>query len=142
MHPTSNGNYLYHFIGQGTRAIAYRREFAEYVVTQKNYNLSDLWLLDMLSKMRNKAWKTNCDKPNMACLVDPPIFEHEPSLSQRFRDSGRLNHWPQAVRKKKVITFALTYVRRNWVSATEHKRLPWSWESLRSSDMAFTSCGH
>ena len=80
----------YDFVGQGARAIAFRRDFAEEVCNTKINDWYDLLLLGILSQKRMKSYWSHKDQPNLACLVDPPLFTHEPDFSERFRGSGRL----------------------------------------------------
>ena len=80
----------YDFVGQGSRALALRREFAQEICETKISDWYDLFLLGLVSQKRMKSYYSHKDQPNMACLVDPPLFTHEPDFSERFRGSGRL----------------------------------------------------
>ena len=84
------GTYQYKFVGQGARAIAYSREFAQKVLAERVANFWDLHLLGLLSQMQNKLWRENKYSPHMTVFCDPPVFTHVPTFTERFRGSGRL----------------------------------------------------
>ncbi len=85
-----SGQWRYAFIGQGARAIAYRRSFAEQVLEEPVGTFWDMHLLQLITKKRTDAWWARPDKPFLACYCDPPIFTHVPKFSTRLRGSGRL----------------------------------------------------
>ena len=67
----------YQFIGQGWRAICYRRQFAEHVIAERIDHWIDIHILNLLTQLRNKNWSNKRDTPNLACFCDPSLFEHD-----------------------------------------------------------------
>ena len=91
MDRNKRGKWRYQFVGQGSRAIAYRRSFAEWVVKQIITHFHDMYILETLSQWRMELWDNHWkDVKNLACVTDPPVFHHEPDMGERFRGSGRL----------------------------------------------------
>ena len=117
MSKTYSGKYRYEFVGQGSRALAFRRSFAETLVNTRIDNWYDLHIMSHLSWMNEKAWYNGSWIQNLACLVDPPIFSHEPSFSDRFRDSGRL--------KALASTTAEEHSTTQWVSDSGVPKFFW-----------------
>ena len=84
------GDWKYIWFGQGSRALAYRREFAEALVQKRIYNWYDLWVLNELTETCKRLGGPSFHRKIFACVVDPPLWAHIPSFQDRFRDSGRL----------------------------------------------------
>jgi hypothetical protein len=85
-----SGHWEYSFVGQGARALAFRRAFAQTLTTTRVDHFWDLHILKVLSGIRNDMWKAGEDATTLALLADPTIFSHIPEFGKRFRGSGRL----------------------------------------------------
>ena len=114
MSKTYSGKYRYEFIGQGSRALAFRRSFAETLVNTRIENWYDLHIMSHLSWMNEKAWYNGSWIQNLACLVDPPIFSHEPSFSDRFRDSGRLKALASTTAEEHSYYICVDFSKHEW----------------------------
>ena len=86
------GTSHYKFVGQGARALAYSRDWAEHILRQRVDSYFDCWLISQLTKERQQWEKKKPWAPwnTLSLLCDPPIFEHVPTFHKRFRGSGRL----------------------------------------------------
>ena len=108
-----NDSYRYSFVGQGARAICYNKDFAQEIIGKVVNNYYDLHLLDVLSHRANVQYGVDGKnyKKFLACVVDPPMFEHIPSFEKRFRGSGRLESSAinAAEETSYYITLALTH---------------------------------
>ena len=107
-----NGQYRYNFVGQGARALAYSREFAQHLLEQKVSHYYDMWVIGQLTKQR-LDWKRHRGQEynTLYLLCEPPIFEHVPTFGKRFRGSGRLESMApnSATEESYYITVELTW---------------------------------
>jgi hypothetical protein len=103
----------YDFIGQGARAIAYGDTFCEKVRDTKVGNFWDLHLLSMLAQeavhVDGNGWKND----NIALVATPVMFTHIPTMSDRFRGSGRL-HTMAANESEAISRFICLDLSKEW----------------------------
>ena len=127
----------FEFIGQGARAQAYSRKFAQEILATRVQNYWDLHVISLRASIINNNYKQTGHWMNAAyTFIEPIAFSHPIKLSERLRGSGRL----QAESKGEVEEYAffiMCDLSHQWGLSNRIQTLMWwaTWASMHQSGL-------
>lgn len=135
--PNGKTKILYEFIGQGARAQAYSRGFAQLVLSTQVRNFWDLHVISLCAMVVNDYMDNNNEFLEAGyTMLEPIAFRHPVKLSERLRGSGRLQSSSEGP-VEEFAFFIMCDLSKQWGLANRTQTLMWwaTWAAMHQSGL-------
>lgn len=127
----------FEFIGQGARAQAYSRQFAQQILATRVQNYWDLHVISLCASIINSHYQETGHWMEAGyTFIEPIAFSHPIKLSERLRGSGRLQSESQG-EVEEYAFFIMCDLSHQWGLSNRIQTLMWwaTWASMHQTGL-------